>query len=839
MFQDNNREGRGLKMKKTKLVGMISCLLIAMLILAGSTSVLASEYDDSVNIIVTETVGDIELIPGTTTHVKIPVRCEEYTITNVTANVTILDSQNSKASGMSVKNITLSRPGTLDAQNMITFYDSTYVEFDIVVKETATIGQYSMDVSFTSITSQFTANKLSIPCYISSELQPAELVVSSFTYDSEGAIAGSSLNLNLKIKNEGQIQALSSYISIDYGDTGVKAGYTTTKVKLGDLAAGGTTSVILPIKILTTATKGTKTLKVTFSYKDADGNALNSAAELYVDVISNEAAPELVFSDISYKGDLLVGNSFKVIATLENVGSSEANNVKIAVSDGVAADSIMPDFSTSTISADSVLTGDKTKVTIPLKISKDATKGTKAITLVVTYEDDTGVAYTQKTVIYPVVKANEEIKQEEGAPNIIISKVTQNPSVPSAGGRVTLSFEISNKGSINVTDFKIGTSGLTADTFSPVSSDPYIYFEKLEAGKSKHLSMTFEVSKTIPEGFGSIPITYSYKYGETGTEETKTASLNVLDIVNDLDDLSKSVPKLIISNFGTDIEDLRAGQAFTFTYDIKNTHNSVAAKNIKVTISQTENIFTVTSGSNSSYIDVIQPGETKTCTIELKVKSDATTKAYPLTITMAYEYDGAEVSPVTGKVGEEVTETINLQAVENSRPEVENLFLDSWNTPTVEQSTLLNFQFYNMGKSTLSNVYATISGDFRKTDGDKQIIGNVNAGESQYVEMDVTPLVEGDCTGIVTITFEDSNGDEMTMTQEFTAYVMGATTVDMNPDGGYVDTMAPVVVAKKPLLPVWAFILIQVAILVVVTMVTRGVIIKAYKKKLEKAEEEI
>lgn len=828
-------------MKKTKLIRVISCLLITMLIFTGNAKVSASTITgDTVTIVMSETIGDIELSPGTRTHVKIPVKVasSEYMLTNVSANV-VVTGQEGKTSSIKAKNIKLTRPNALDTQNYITFYDSTYVEFDLDTKETAEIGQYNIEILFTSMTSQFTANSLNVPCNINNELQPAELSVTSFKYEKENAIIGNSINLNMTIKNEGQIGALNSYVSIDYGDTGLKADYTTTKVKLGEFAAGASTSIRLPVQILTTATKGTKTLKVTFTYKDTDGNAGTSSTELYIDVISNEAAPELSFADISYQGNLLVGNDFKVITTLENVGSSVANNVKIAVTDGIAADSIMPKFTTSTISTDSIKEGGKEKLTIPLTISKDATKGTKAITLVVTYEDASGVPYTQKTVIYPVVKINEEIKKEEGTPNIIISNVVQTPSTPSAGGQVTLSFDIANKGNSSVSDFKLGTSGLTADTFSPVSSDPYIYIDKLEAGVNKHLSMTFEISKNIAEGFNSIPISYSYKYGENATEETKTANLSILDIVNDVDDLSKSVPKLIISNFGTDLEDLRAGQTFTFTYDIKNTHNSVAAKNIKVTISQADNVFTVTSGSNSSYIDVIEPNSTKTCTIELKVKSDATTKAYPLTVTMAYEYDGAQVSPVTGKVGEEVTETINLQAVENSRPEVENLYLDNWNTPTVGQSVLLYFQFYNMGKSTLSNVYATISGDFQKTDGDKQIIGNVNAGESQYVEMDVTPLVEGECKGVVTITFEDSNGDEMTMTQDFTSYVMGATMVDPGMMGPSIETMGPAEVAKKPLLPLWAFIAVQVGIVVVITTVTRGVIIKFYKKKLEKAEEEI
>lgn len=829
-------------MKRTKLIRVISCLLIAMLMISGNSAVKAEETSQNkeVTVILNGTMDDVELVPGTTTHVQVPVKTAslEQSLYNVITKVTVSDGDKG-SSAFKIKNVTMIRPNVLGNQNVITFYESTLIEFDVVTKETAKMGQYSIGISFTSMTGEFTANSLSIPCCINKELQPAEIGITKFSYDKDEAVIGNNLDLTLMVKNGGETEAIGSTVSIDYGDSGIKPEYATLKMKIGDLVAGDTKKVTLPVNILPSATKGTKQLKVTFSYKDADGTTQSNETQVYVDVIANVEAPELSFTDVSFEGDLMVGNNFKVIATIKNTGSSKANSVKISLGEGIAADSIMPDFATSSISAGNIKAGSKEQVTVPLKISKDAAKGTKSVVLIATCKDASGVEYTQKTTIYPVVQANEEIKKNEGTPNIVICNVDQTPAAPRAGEQVSISFTVQNKGKVDVNDFKIGVSGLTANTFSPVSLDPYIYIDKLSSGADQRITMTFDVSKSITEGYNTIPLAYSYKYGENNTEESKTATLNVINVVNEQDDLSKSVPKLIISNYSTDVEDLRAGQTFKFTYDIKNTHNSVAAKNIKVTISQADNIFTVTSGSNSSYIEMIKAGETHTSEIELKVKADATTKAYPLTVKMEYEYDGAVASPTTGKVGEEVTETINLQAVENSRPEVENLYLDNWNSPVVGQSSTLNFQFYNMGKSTLSNVYATISGDFQKTDGDKQIIGNVNAGEVEYVEMDVTPLIEGDAKGTVTIVFEDSNGDELSMTQEFTSYIMADSSMDMGMDPGYIDTMGPVDTAKKPILPMWAFIGVQGVLLILATSVTRSLIIKRYKKKLEKHGEEM
>ena len=224
------------------------------------------------------------------------------------------------------------------------------------------------------------------------------------------------------------------------------------------------------------------------------------------------------------------------------------------------------------------------------------------------------------------------------------------------------------------------------------------------------------------------------------------------------------------------------------------------------------------------------------------MKSDATTKAYPIEIVIEYEYDGAEPNPTTGEIGEKKTEKLNLQAVENSRPVVDNVNVYSWDGAVMMGTpATLAFEFYNMGRSPLNNVIAKLEGDFMKSDGEMYFIGNVAEGGSTYVEFEVIPNLEGLANGKLNITFEDSNGDEVSVSKDFSAEVMGATVVDpgmpMPGDGGEVFN-PDVVTAKKEIVPIWAFVIIEIVIFILFVPVTRKVIISAYKSKLRKKEQD-
>jgi hypothetical protein len=819
---------------KINLKKLLVAVLVMTLVIScvNMNSYVKAATQDATSIVVSELLDKDALVltPGQTKHIILPIKAISAYMND--ANVAVKPGSGAP---FTVSQIILSEKGNGVPFYGVTNYGTTYVEFDVNVKETAPIGSYPVTIEVTAISyddgSAYTRT-LDISFQILKEMAPAQITVSEVA--ARDALIGSDTNVFFKIKNEGEITARNAYVSLDFGDSNIVPKYETPKVKLGDMEPAEQQYMSLPISILSTATVGLKTIKVNFEYKDVDGKEGKESYEIFVTVGKNGKAPELAIASVSYNADLVPGSKVTLVANIENGGELKAENINVKVDDastGLGADGLIKNYFTDTIWVGSIKSDGKGKVSIPLTVSKQATGGMKKLNLILTYTDTAGIAYTTTTVVYPEIIA----ASESGNPNILISGVKQSVAQPIAGEKLSVSFDIENKSKIDISELKIFTDTLTGSTFIPIEAEPYQYVEKLAAGAKKRITIPLIVSDSIPEGLNNLTIKYTY----SGNTAGESVIIPVRDVQNDLG--SKSKPKLIVSKYVTDAEELRAGSTFNFTFDIYNTHSSVTAKNITVTVTQADNVFTVAQGSNSFFINKIEAGETVQQTLEMKVKSDATTKAYPIKIAIEYEYDGAEPNPTTGEIGESRTEELNLQAVENSRPVVDNVNVYSWDgSVMVGTAATLSFEFYNMGKSPLNNIIATLEGDFAKTNGDMYFVGTVAAGTPSYVEFEVMPNMEGLAKGVLKITFEDSNGDEVEFTKDFETQVMPATIIDPGiGEGGVGEVFNPEVsMAKKAILPTWLFIIVQIIIFLAFIPITRKIIISIYKSKLRKKEQE-
>ncbi len=797
-------------------------LTLAMVITGfiGKGIPIKADTDDN-TIYITENK-DLIVTPGQTTHISIPIKANEYIVTPAISV--------SSTSGY----FTFSRPVLMMNDVKVTsINNSTNVnlEFDVTVDENAVIKSYPITITFV-YTDYMTnsSNTVTLTSYlkIQEEKTPAQLTVSRVILDN--ATIGSSANLNFTITNQGELTAKNVYLTIDFG-TAMNGNYTAKNIKVGDLTSGTTQVITLPVDILTTATAGKNSLTTNFSYKNSAGDALTSTYTFTVNLTSNAKAPNLGITDMSYGDSLKPGDDFILTVKLKNSGAGTASNIVTDInSSSITQDGIIKHYYTDGITADSMTKNKTASIKIPLTVSKYATGGMKNVTVDITYTDDAGTKYSASETVYVDVTAATTVA---GSPNIVITDVVQSPLQPEAGDKITISFTLENKSKVDATELKIYPDGLTGNTFIPVESDPYEYIEKLAGGEKKKITIPLIISTSIAEGLTNLTIKYSYTGGEG------SAIIPVHDIKNDVG--SSSIPKLIISQYTTDTDELKAGTTFNLTYDIYNTNSTVAAKNITVTITQADNVFTVTQGSNSFFINKMDPGETSQNTIQMKVKSDATTKAYPITITVEYEYDGIEPNTETGTVGITKTYTLNLNAMENARPVVDNVNVYSWDgTVMVQSSATLSFYFYNMGKSVLNNVMVSVEGDGFTSTGGILYIGNVEAGTSQYEEIEVTPNYEGTATGTLKVSYEDSNGDTVEFTKEFSTDVMPAANIDTGiPDGGSGEVLNPdVTVAKDPILPIWAFVLVQIGIFIIFVPVTRKILISAYRGRLRRKEQE-
>ncbi|MFV0343699.1 MAG: COG1361 S-layer family protein [Anaerocolumna sp.] len=829
-------------MKLLKKV-FVTVLAVTMMISNLAGGIMNVKADDAVAIVFAEKVDDIVGVPGETVHVKLPIKASGGFLSEPRISVVTEDMP------YTVKNIALTAPGYTPTNPPISISNTStsFIEFDLLVKETAKISTNKLivkvnanyydysDVQSTSKSKEFTLPNLNV--VISNEKEPAQLTVDNVTYGN--AVIGGNTTINFTIKNEGEITAKNAYFSVDHESltaAGLIPDYSKLEQKIGTgvLAAGETYTVKLPFKVSKEAKEGSKTLTINMSYKNEDGESSKDTSQIYVTISKNSNSPVIEILSTKYATELKAGDKFNLVTTIKNVGNSTAKSIEVTV-DGLGLQSFLPGYTTKSISVKDVGINKTSDIRIPLIVSNEATLGLKEVPITITYKEDSGVSFETKITLYLEIESAEGV-DATGKPNIVISNVSQNPEMPNGGGRVDVSFDLENKSTIDVTDLKLAIIGGDGSNFSPLSSEPYIYIEKLEAGKKARITLPIKASETIPEGTNSLQIQYEYKdaKGETVPMSSNATTLYIQNVQNS--GVGSSKPKLIISNFTADAEELKAGSTFKFIFDITNTHTNVDARNIKVTISQADNIFSVENGSNTFYIEKILAGETLQYSLDLKVKSDATTKAYPLEITMEYDYEGAEANPTTGQIGETAKETINLQAVENTRPVVDNIVVGSWESPTVNQSTILTFQFYNLGKSTLNNVQASIEGDYTLSTGSMFFIGNVESGSQEYAELEVIPNVEGIAKGTLVVSFEDSNGEPVTITKEFEGTIMGEYIPDMG-DGGMIDGGIVVEQPKAPIVQLWLFIIIQIVIVVICIPVSRKIVLQLYRRKLRKQEE--
>ena len=606
-----------------------------------------------------------------------------------------------------------------------------------------------------------------------------------------------------------------------------------------DITSNEVTWLTFQIKTKETAPKGKYPLKIT--YVDAFEDHVSDPGFTVVAEITKAKQPsELVISDFSYTGVLEPDKDAVLTFKIKNKGELTAVNTKMSLV--YAGTSMIPNYTDYSIKLGTLEANQEKTVQVNVHILDTATQNLIELPIELTYQDVDGNKFTGSSnnrLYLSIELPKEEEPQENGL--LLVNGVSQSVKAPKAGEEVTVYFHFENTGSTDFTDVKVSPNYVSCVGFEPVNAEPYQYIGTIKAGERKKIALTVIAGEDIADGMNTLDVTYSYV---TGNKEKvqETVGLYVLNVVGKKEQTEEetvSKPKLMVTEFVTSLEEIKAGELFDFTFAVMNTNEAVAAKNIKVTV--TSSNFAVTSGSNSFFVSKIEPGEKAELTINLKASAALTTGAYPISIAMEYEYEGMPTGSGYND-GVQVTEEKMITVKENLRVSVENITAGDWNIPIVNQATTLSFEVYNMGKSQLNNVYFTIEGDLVIANGSSYYYGNLSAGYPDYVEMSVIPTVCGTANGVLVIHMEDSNGDEVEYRKEFTCQVQEEQFYDWSEDmngmmGGFVDEPVISEDVKEPLLPLWAFLLIEVAVFVLSVVVARKIVLVRYCKKMQEQEE--
>lgn len=227
--------------------------------------------------------------------------------------------------------------------------------------------------------------------------------------------------------------------------------------------------------------------------------------------------------------------------------------------------------------------------------------------------------------------------------------------------------------------------------------------------------------------------------------------------------IAAATPYIIIDRYDFGAPAIQAGKTFNLNIYFRNTSKTLPVENIMMSL-ETEEGLSITSSSNTFYIESLKPRETLSKTIQLKALGSDKSSSPAIGISFRYEYiDGSSRQQQTS------AERIAIPVIEPDRFEVtQPAKVDG---ALVGEETVLSFQYVNKGKGTLSNVTATVEGEI-PTLSKVQNLGNFEAGKSGSIDVVVTPEDTRQYNFTVHIQYENASGDPVELKYPMTLQAM-------------------------------------------------------------------
>ena len=147
-------------------------------------------------------------------------------------------------------------------------------------------------------------------------------------------------------------------------------------------------------------------------------------------------------------------------------------------------------------------------------------------------------------------------------------------------------------------------------------------------------------------------------------------------------------------------------------------------------------------------------------------------------------------------------------------------------------NTNLSFDYINMGKATVSNLTASVEGDYESVQP-INYIGNLNAGTSDYYDIEVRPTKNGQNYGTLILSFEDSSGKIIEEKKSFEGFGMEEFNQDYSDEPIPFDPSINEMQKEVFHLNTWAIIGIGFATFILSFFITKIIATKIIMKKLE------
>ena len=391
-----------------------------------------------------------------------------------------------------------------------------------------------------------------------------------------------------------------------------------------------------------------------------------------------------------------------------------------------------------------------------------------------------------------------------------------------AGETKTITVYIQNAGTTAMRDpiLTLKSSG----SLLIMGSQDYM-LDDIRAGRDTADNETVKALDKVETQMQTIDASLSFYYDD-GTQLTNgsaSGSVNVLSAVSNdgqNEDIASPTPIVILSKYNYGGSSVAAGSGTNLSFSFTNTSKKLAIENVMVTVTGGSDLM-LNGSTNTFYFDSVAAGGSKSVTVPMKAAQLISASAQNVQIAVTYEY----VDQNARKSGS-ATLSLSVPLYQPDRFELSEPKTSY--TGYVGEETSLTIDYVNKGKSAISNVDATISGDI-DSPTPYQRVGTIDGGKNGTIAFAVTPQLEGENQVKIVITYEDSNGNTKERVFEATVEAMAYEPADPGMDDpGMID---PEPASTFP----WKYVIIAVVAALIVLLIVLRIRKKKAKQKAEQA----
>ena len=392
-----------------------------------------------------------------------------------------------------------------------------------------------------------------------------------------------------------------------------------------------------------------------------------------------------------------------------------------------------------------------------------------------------------------------------------------------AGETKTITVYIQNAGTTAMRDpiLTLKSSG----SLLIMGSQDYM-LDDIRAGRDTAVTVTVKAPDKIESQMQTIDASLSFYY-DNGTQLTggsASGSVNVLSTVTkdtkDEETIASPTPIVILSKYNYGGSSVAAGSSTNLSFSFTNTSKTIKIENVMVTVTGGQDLM-LNGSTNTFYFESVAASGSKTVTVPMKAAQLISASAQGVQIAVTYEY----VDQNARKSGS-ATLSLSVPLYQPDRFELSEPKTSY--TGYVGEETSLTIDYVNKGKSAISNVEATISGDI-DSPTPYQRVGTIDGGKNGTIAFAVTPQLEGENQVKIVITYEDSNGNTKERVFEASVEAMAYEPSDPGMDDpGMID---PEPQSAFP----WKYVIIAAVAALIVLLIVLRIRKKKAKQKAEQA----